>query len=62
MSHVMSHMSPGHDGIPAQTQSAGLRYKPIDRNNISSVYESINLEKSVSWTGAPGGPFTATYD
>ena len=36
----------GHDGIPAQTRSTGLKYKPKDRNTISSVYQSLNLQKS----------------
>ena len=37
--------SAGHDGIPAQSQSTGLKYKPKDRNTISSFYQSLNLQK-----------------
>ena len=39
----------GHDRIPAQTQSTGLKYKPKDQNTISSVYQSLNLPKSGHW-------------
>ena len=36
----------GHDGIPAQSRSTGLKYEPKDRNTVSSVYQSLNLQKS----------------
>ena len=39
----------GHDGIPAQTRSTGLKYKPKDGNTMSSVYQSLNLKKSGHW-------------
>ena len=39
----------GHDGIPAQPRSTGLKYKPKDRNTISSVCQSLNLQKSGRW-------------
>ena len=39
----------GHDGIPAQTQSTGLTYKPKDRNTLNLVFQSLNLQKSGRW-------------
>ena len=39
----------GHDGIPAQAKRTILKYKPKDRNTISSVYQSLNLQKSSRW-------------
>ena len=39
----------GHDGIPAQSRSTCLKYKPKDRNTINSVYQSLNLQKSGCW-------------
>ena len=40
---------PGHDGIPAQTQSTGLKNKPKDWNTMNSVYQPLNLQKSGRW-------------
>ena len=47
--YISKILTSGHDGIPAQAQSTGLKYKPKDRKTISSVYQSLNLQKSGGW-------------
>ena len=43
---IMHGFQTGYDGILAETQSTSLKHKRKDWNSMTSVYQSLNLNKS----------------